>query len=55
LEAWAKNDAAATGEAEKMIVEDGKEHRGYDAIYVVTNIIIIIARREENVHGKLFQ
>jgi hypothetical protein len=41
LVAWAKNKTAATGEAQKMILEDGKEHRGCDVNYVTS-----IARRE---------
>jgi hypothetical protein len=48
LVAWAKNKTAATGEAQKMILEDRKEHRGYDVTYVTS----IIARRK-NMHGKL--
>jgi hypothetical protein len=48
LVAWAKNKTAATGEDQKMILGDRKEHRGYDVIYVTS----IIARREI-IHGKL--
>ena len=48
LVAWAKNKTTATGEAQKMILEERKEHRGYDVIYVTS----VIARREI-MHGKL--
>jgi hypothetical protein len=48
LVSWAENKTAATGSAQKMILEDREEHRGYDVIYITS----IIARRE-NTHGKL--